>query len=184
MISPPHRRTNCCTNRPVKGPAWIWIPCPAAAKMPVTSRPAGELPFSSAVRRRCCQVTPSSSDQLRSVCWMVGSSGAIPVADSKKPARVPAAWKRKMRPVSASTSRLGITEALQASAAPHHFLAAPGLPVVRAAPDQEIDGAGQVIEVRPAVVGGEDGAPCGDGERRDPVLAVAPAAPDGEDVLG
>lgn len=76
-----------------------------------------------------------------------------------------------------------ITVAVEATAGPHHLLPSPGPAVVRAAPEQKVDRAGQVIEIGAPIVGGEHSALPGDGEGRDPVLAVAAGSPEREDVF-
>ena len=64
-----------------------------------------------------------------------------------------------------------------------HLLLAPGPAVVGAAPDQDVDRVGQVIEVGAAVVGGQQGALPRDGKGGDPVLPVAAGAADRQDVF-
>ena len=77
-----------------------------------------------------------------------------------------------------------IAVAVEAATRPHYLLFAPGPAVVRAAPQQEVDRVGQVIEVGAAVVGGQQRALPRDGEGGNPVLPVAAGAADREDVFG
>jgi hypothetical protein len=76
-----------------------------------------------------------------------------------------------------------VAVSVQARSGAHNLLPSPGLPVIHAAADQQVDGAGQVIKVRPTVIGSQKRALYGDRESWNPVLAVSAVAADCQDAL-